>query len=63
MKKILALILATTMLLCICGCSSENDTSSDSVEVEYEEIVIDEFPKAKKYSKQDLENFLKEVGE
>lgn len=42
MKKILALILATTMLLCICGCSSENDTSSDSVEVEYEEIVIDE---------------------
>ncbi len=43
MKKILALILVTSMVLCFCSCTQEPDnSSSDEVEVEVEQVIIDQ---------------------
>ncbi len=43
MKKLLALVLAICMMLCICGCKNEPDNaSSESIDVEYQQIIVDE---------------------
>ena len=41
MKKIIAMVLAVAIMLCVCGCKSSNDdTSSGYFDVEYQEIVV-----------------------
>ena len=41
MKKVLALILAVIMLVCVCGCNGDPDNaSSDQVDIEYQHITI-----------------------
>ncbi len=43
MKKIISLVLAFAMVLCVCGCNSDDgNASSEPIETIYEEVVIDE---------------------
>lgn len=43
MKRILALVLAASMVLCLCSCTGDvNDSSSDSVEVEVQQVIVDQ---------------------
>lgn len=43
MKRVLSLLLAAIMILCICGCKAEPDnSSSEAIDIEYEEIIVDQ---------------------
>ena len=42
MKKIFAIVLATSMVLSLCACSSNTDTSSNNEDVIVEEVIIDQ---------------------
>lgn len=54
MKKILAIILVTSMVLCFCSCTQEPDnSSSDEVEVEVEQVIIDQTGNATTESSED----------